>query len=164
MPYHWSRKSDPKTLTLTPHQSLTPRGFVLFMAVTLAFISLPLLSVLGTPILWGLLPFFGLVFWGLWAAIHRNSSDGALRETLRIWQDRVELIREEPKGAPRRWEANPYWVSVHLRSGDMPVENYLTLKGAGREVELGAFLSPEERLSLRDDVQSALADAQRKQS
>ena len=34
--------------------------------------------------------------------------------------------------------------------------HYITLKGKGREVEIGAFLSEEERLSLYDDLNRAL--------
>jgi hypothetical protein len=37
-----------------------------------------------------------------------------------------------------------------------PVPQYLTLRGNGREVELGAFLSEEERVALRDEVHSRL--------
>lgn len=33
-----------------------------------------------------------------------------------------------------------------------PVPQYLTLKGGGREVEIGAFLSPEEREALYPDI------------
>ena len=35
--------------------------------------------------------------------------------------------------------------------------NYVTLKGQGREVEIGAFLSEDERLSLRDELAVAFA-------
>ncbi len=37
-----------------------------------------------------------------------------------------------------------------------PVPNYLTLKGSGHEIELGAFLSPQERITLRQDIETAL--------
>ena len=46
-----------------------------------------------------------------------------------------------------------------LRPG--PVESYLVLVGdheSGREVELGAFLSPEEREALQREVNRAIAD------
>jgi uncharacterized membrane protein len=37
-----------------------------------------------------------------------------------------------------------------------PVPSYLTLRGAGREVELGAFLTQDERVTLERDLRSAL--------
>ncbi len=36
------------------------------------------------------------------------------------------------------------------------MENYLTLTGGGRAVELGAFLMPVERLRLHDDLAEVL--------
>ena len=39
------------------------------------------------------------------------------------------------------------------------IKNYLTLAGKGRHIELGAFLSPGERIELRDKIQNALAKA-----
>lgn len=159
MPYHWTETTTPRSLTLRPHQSMTPAGFVVFMGATLIFIAMPLLAVLGTPVLWGLLPFFALAVWGLWYAISRNQRDAMLTETLTLDHDRMELVRHEPRGAVQRWEANPYWVSVHLHPNTRPVENYLTLRGNDREVELGAFLSPEERVSLHDELTRALDQA-----
>jgi uncharacterized membrane protein len=152
MPYRWADTPEPQQLKLTPHQSMTPEGFVVFMAATFALVLVPLLAVLGSPVLWALLPFFALTIWGLWFAIERNKRDAALTETLTLWPDRIELVRVEPRGATKRWDANPHWVSVHLHRGDKPVEKYLTLRGGGREVELGAFLSPEEREALHGDL------------
>ena len=37
------------------------------------------------------------------------------------------------------------------------VENYLTLSGNGREIELGAFLTPEERISIKEKIDEALS-------
>ena len=39
------------------------------------------------------------------------------------------------------------------------LKNYLTLVGKGRHIELGAFLSPDERIELKDKIQNALAKA-----
>ncbi|MEM9344711.1 MAG: DUF2244 domain-containing protein [Pseudomonadota bacterium] len=161
MPYQWTDKPDARVLELHPHQSMTPVGFVGFMGVTVGLIAVPLLSVVGTPVLWGLLPFFAMVIGGLWLAINRNQRDNCLSETLTIRADEVELVRKEPRRVDQRWTANPYWVSVHLHLGDTPVEKYLTLKGNGREVELGAFLSPDEREALQGDVTDALARTRR---
>ncbi len=143
-------------LSLWPYRSLPRRGFVWFIAVTVALISLPLLAVLGTMLLWGLLPFLAAAVGAMWYFLERSYKDGTLLEELEIWSDRISLRRHEPRGPDRAWEANPYWVSVHLHRSGGPVENYLTLKGGGREVELGAFLTPEERAVLHDQLRDVL--------
>lgn len=156
MPYYWTQpipaltESPPPVahLRLWPHRSLPKRGFVRFFGATAALGALPILTVLGSPILWGLLPFFLLTMGGLWAAIQFSYRTGEVVEDLRLWPDRVELTRSEARRPVRRWEANPHWVRPDLHETGGPVPNYLTLTGAGRTVEIGAFLSEDERLSL----------------
>lgn len=144
-------------LHLWPHRSLPRRGFVGFMGCTAAIGLLPLIGLLGTAVLWGVLPFLALVFSALWYSLERSYRDGQLIEELSLWSDRIELVRHNPRGSRQEWVANPYWVSLHLHSKGGPVPDYLTLKGNGREVELGAFLSPDERQGLHEDLQRALA-------
>lgn len=145
-------------LILWPHQSLQRIGFVGFIACTAVLSSLPLLAVLGTPALWGLLPFMLLALAAIWLALRRNHSDGALTEELAIWPDRMTLVRNGPRGARAEWSANPYWVQTAIHPTQGPVPDYLTLRGGDREVELGAFLSPAERIALRSDLDHALRD------
>jgi uncharacterized membrane protein len=144
-------------LHLWPHRSLPRRGFVLFIGLTCGLIAIPLLALLGSPVLWGLLPFFVLVVAGVWIALQRSYRDGQVLEELSLWSDHMALMRRNPRGPRQHWDANPHWVKLRLRETGGPVENYLTLHGGGREVELGAFLSPEERKSLFDSLQTALA-------
>ena len=144
-------------LSLTPNLSMGNRGFARVIMISAGFLVLPMLGVLGTPILWGLLPFAGLALWGLWYALQRNSHDRrSLREDMRLTREQIEILRTNPRGPEQRWQANPYWVRVKLTEKGGRVENYLTLEGAGRVVELGAFLSPEERAALYDDLSQAL--------
>lgn len=49
-------------------------------------------------------------------------------------------------------------MQVRLTPAGGPVPDYLTLKGRDREVELGAFLTPEERKELAGELRAALAD------
>ena len=142
---------------LWPNRSLPRRGFVWFIGATAALISMPLLPVLGTPVLWGLLPFLVGAVALLWVALERSYRDGRLTERLTLWPDRMRLERTGPRGPAQEWEANPFWVSVHMREEGGPVENYVTLRGAGREVEIGAFLSPAERADLFEDIRRTLA-------
>ena len=149
-------------LSLWPHRSLPRPGFAAFILITFGLILIPLIPLLGTPVLWGLLPFLMGTLALMWFFLERSYADGRLIEELALWTDRMELIRRNPRGAVQSWEANPYWVSVELHEAGGPVENYLTLKGGGREVEIGAFLSPEERLGLRADLEAVLARLRRK--
>lgn len=155
MPYEWlppAPDGPRQELHLWPYRSLPRKGFVTFFAVTFGMVAIPLLSVVGSPILWGLLPFVGVVLWGLWAGLQRSYRDGSTLEMLRLWDDRITLDRQNPRGPDQSWEANPHWVRVMHYPTDGPVEHYLTLKGGPREVEIGAFLSVAERQALHDDL------------
>jgi uncharacterized membrane protein len=157
MSYRWTTTPEQTTLHLWPHQSLTARGFAIFIGTTAAMLALPLLALLGSPVTWVLMVFFLAAIGGVWWAIMANRAQQSLHEELAIRPDRLRLEHVEPKRAPLEWEANPYWVSVHLHDKGGPVEKYLTLKGSDREVELGAFLSPEEREALHAEITQVLA-------
>lgn len=157
MPYEWLPPRDGEQhLHLWPHRSLSQRGFVGFVGLTAALIALPLLAHLGSPVLWALLPFLAGTIWGIWFALRKNGRDRDIVEDLSLTPDRITLVRHGPKGQRQDWEANPYWLRVTLHETGGPVPNYLTLKGEGREVELGSFLSEEERVALRWELQDQL--------
>lgn len=153
-------RDDPALLDLTiwPNRSLSRRGFAWVLGIVAAGLALPIIPLLGTSLALGLIPFSLAALLALYVALRRSYADGRLTERIRIWHDLVTVERREPRGAVRRWQANPHWVRLSLRD-DGPVERYLTLTGGGREIELGAFLSPEERESLRADLELAFARA-----
>ena len=144
-------------LHLWPHRSLPPTGFVWFIGITVALAALPVLAVLGSPALWAVLPFAALAIAGVWFALKRSYKDGQVLEDLTLTATLVTLTRHGPRGRRQEWQAYPHWVRVVLHPTSGPVPNYLTLQGGPREVELGAFLSEDERLALRTEVQAALA-------
>ncbi|PRY94471.1 putative membrane protein [Hasllibacter halocynthiae] len=159
MPYSWTEAGDrTRTLSLWPHRSLSRRGFALFMGITAALMALPLVVALGTFVFVAVGGFFALAFGGLWLAIGRSWRTGDLVEELRVGPEAIRLDRREPDGARRDWEANPHWVRCRLHPEGGPVENYLTLQGGPREVEIGAFLTPEERAALEGELSAALDD------
>ncbi|MCR9086154.1 MAG: DUF2244 domain-containing protein [Rhodobacteraceae bacterium] len=135
-------------LHLWPHRSLPKRGFVWFIAATFVAILLPLIAVLGTPVMWGLLPFMLGTVALIWWMLQKSYRDGEILEELSLWSDHATLVRQRRGADPQSWAANPYWVTLQVHQKGGPVDNYLTLKGAGREVELGAFLSSDEREAL----------------
>lgn len=155
MPYELTRDGPSRAhLRAWPHNALEPRGFAMVIGMTAATLALPLIAVLGSPVLWGLLPFAGVALWGLWFALDRNWRDRRILEEMQLGRDRVTLTRTNPRGPAQSWQADPHWLTLKLVPRGGPVENYLVLSGGGREVELGAFLTPEERAQLHE----ALAD------
>jgi len=162
MPYRWTEESTETGqpawhLTLWPHRSLPPEGFAVFVGITFILLLVPLFAVLGSPILWGLLPFAMGTLALTWILLRRNYADAALQEDLSLARDEIALVRHNPRGPDQSWQANPYWVRVELHADGGPVENYITLAGAGRQVEIGAFLSPDERKLLYSDLTHRLA-------
>lgn len=143
-------------LHLWPYRSLPRRGFVFFIGATFALLAIPLIAVVGSPVLWGLLPFVMGALALLWWMLERSYRDGELIEELRLWPDRIELSHHHPRKPAQKWHANPYWVTVHIHPKGGPVQNYVTLKGGGREVQIGAFLSAEERLQLYGELRDTL--------
>lgn len=150
-------REDPPVLALDlwPHRSSSPRATAWVLAMVAFGLALPLLPFLGTGVGWGLLPFLVAALVALYLAIRRNFEDARLVEELRLWPDLMTVERREPRGRVRRWHANPFWVRPRL-SQTARIEQYLTLEGNGREIELGAFLSPPERVALHDEICRAL--------
>ena len=69
------------------------------------------------------------------------------------------MVHKEKNKEKKTWEGNPYWTRVDVDIHNAKLKNYLTLAGKGKYIELGAFLSPDERIELRDKIQNALAKA-----
>ncbi|MEP2716868.1 DUF2244 domain-containing protein [Pseudophaeobacter sp.] len=162
MPYSWitppaaSEAETASEMHLWPHQSLPPQGYARFIGVTALLITLPLLPFAGSPVFWGLLPFLLLALFGLKYALDRNRRDAQVIEVLTLNATEARLERRNANGTQQSWQCNRYWVKVELHPMDGPVPNYVTLRGSGREVEIGAFLSEDERKALYDELQKAI--------
>ncbi len=128
---------------------------VAFVLATFAFILIPAIPLLGSPILWGLLPFLLLAVWGIYHALQRNYKARQIVEVLTLGPEEAQLVRTDPKGQTQKWDCNRYWTTITKYEKDGPVPHYVTLKGMGREVEIGAFLSEDERIELYDELQRA---------
>lgn len=180
MPYEWDHPiteaprhdtpghdqgGDPiAVLHLWPFRSLPKRGFAFAIGFAYMMMMIPVAGFLGTVALWWLF-FPGLIaILGLWWFLGKSYRDAEILEELTIWPDHMRLTRTGPRRAFAEWEANPHWVTVqrHPQSGNL--KNYITLKGNGREVEIGAFLSEKERPRLYDDLGRALTLAKSRRS
>lgn len=158
MPYEWkSAPSAPsQEMRLWPHQSLPARGFAAVVLATFTMIMIPTMTLLGTSLLWGMLPFVMMAVAGIYIALQSNHKSRQIEETLTIDPEIACLTHTTPKGEVKEWRCNRYWTQVLKYESDGPVPHYVTLRGEGREVEIGSFLSEEERVDLYDDLQRTL--------
>jgi uncharacterized membrane protein len=158
MPYEWTSPphSTPQTLRLWPHNSLPARGMAAFVLTTFTLITIPALALLGSPILWGMLPFTLAAVWGMFWALQRNHKARQIEEKLVLDETTTHLTHTDNKGRLQEWVCERYWTQVTKYEDEGPVPHYITLRGKGREVEIGSFLSEEERIALYDDLQRAL--------
>jgi len=155
MTYRWI---TPDRMELRPHRSLPYRGFAVVILGFFALVSVPLSARVGTAVLWGLLPFAMAALAALWWALRRSYRDGEILEVLEIAGNDLILTRTDPDGRRRSWSCNTHWVRVTDYEHGGPVPHYITPNGNGREVEIGAFLSEDERPELYRDLRRRLAE------
>ncbi len=148
------------SITLWPHRSLQKGGFRWLMGLSAAAMSLPIVALAsapaGGPIALALAPYAVLALGALWLFMRLSYRSGRLTEQVRLWPDAIAVERREPQGTIRRWDANPYWVDIQTET-TRDIQHYLTLRGSGRRIELGTFLTPEERIRLADELRTRIA-------
>lgn len=151
------KRSDPPVwrVRLWPHRSLSPEGFRWIMALTAAGLCLPLVALAPTGASLALAPYAAAAFGMLWLFLKISYFTGRLTEELLLWPDAIAVERREPMGKVKRWAANPYWVDIDT-TNTREIQSYLTLRGGGRRIELGAFLTPEERVELASELRSQI--------
>lgn len=159
----FTRADEPAwRVTLWPHRSLPQDGFRWLMWLTGGAMALPLIALFGLNVGFALAltPYAAGALALLWLFLKLSYRSGRVTEEVRLWPDAIAVERREPRGDVRRWSANPYWVDVEL-TDTKRVERYLTLRGAGRTIELGAFLTPDERVELAEELRTRIAGLRR---
>ncbi len=159
MPYQWNQTSGSELeLRLWPHNSLPPRWAVRVVLSVFLFGLIPLMAVLGSALLWGLLPFLLLTVLGLWLALQSNYRSRSVFEVFTLTGTQARLVHHHPGRGQQEWTCNRFWARPAMHKQGGPVPNYVTLTGDGREVEIGAFLTEEERIALFDDLTKKLRE------
>ena len=157
----WGDSSDVPLLKIriAPNRSLDSYGTKVVFAVVGCGFLLPIIPFIGSPIGTTLTIFSGLTFYLFLTLLQKNFQQGSTFEEILISKNKIVVVHQEKNKEQMTWECNPYWTKVHLHINNPKLKNYLTLAGKGKHIELGAFLSPDERLELRDKIQNALAKA-----
>jgi uncharacterized membrane protein len=147
---------------LRPHRSLGPRGFLILMicVCTLSFVGGMYFMIIGA---WPIFGFMGLDVLGVYIAFRASYRSGRLFEAVQLSQSALSVQRVHPSGRIQTWLFEPYWVQVHM---DDPPEHgsRLTLRSHGKDLTIGSFLTPEERLDVAKAIREALQAQQTPQA
>ncbi len=96
-------------------------------------------------------PLFALLHSGLLAwALRELWRSGEREEAIRVGPAVVEVIPS--RQSPPAFRAHPHWVRLRLERDDR-----VMLDCSGRQVEIGSFLGPAERLQLAETLRGLLA-------
>ena len=68
-------------------------------------------------------------------------------ETIRLTDGFLTVLRVSPSGPRRRTRFQPYWLQIQMDDPPQP-DSALVLRSHGRELEIGKFLTPAEKLDL----------------
>lgn len=142
---------------LTPHRSLSPRGFLILMSAigVVSFAAGFAFFLMGA---WPVVGFFGLDVVLIYWAFRLNYRAARLYETVDLTEHALTVTRVLPSGRARSWTFNPYWVRLEVL--DAPGRTgQLTLTSHGKRLVFGAFLSPAEKKDFAAALSGALRGA-----
>jgi uncharacterized membrane protein len=154
--------ADPKIFSavITPHRSLTPRGFLILMLCLggLSFVSGMAFVLMGA---WPVFGFFGLDVLLVYLAFRANFRAARAYEEVTVTASELTVRKVNPRGVMREWTLNPLWVRleriVHQEFG---IER-LFLVSRGRRLTIANALGPDEKASFAQALSNALGEAKR---
>jgi uncharacterized membrane protein len=156
-----STKTQAKPLfaaTLTPHRSLTPVGKRVVIGLVIALALLPgvVFYFAGA---WPVVGFMGLDVVAIAVALTLSMRSGRAYEVLTLWPTSLELKRVDARGDTDILTYVPAAVRFLVDRDYNERVTALWLKTDDKKVPLGAFLSPDEKLSLSKVFGTALRKA-----
>jgi uncharacterized membrane protein len=145
---------------LTPHRSLGPTGFLLFMLVLggISFVTGIVFLLAGA---WPVFGFFGLDVLLVYWAFRLNYRSARAYEQVTVTPSELKVRQVSHHGRVNEWTLNPVWVRldrvVHAEFG---IER-LFLVSHGRRLPIAGFLGPQEKESFALALSAALGEAKR---
>jgi uncharacterized membrane protein len=145
---------------ITPHRSLGPTGFLIFMLCLggLSFISGVSFVLMGA---WPVCGFFGLDVLLVYIAFRANYRTGRAYEEVTVTSGELTVRKVSHRGAVREFTLNPLWVRLdRIVHEEFGIER-LFLVSHDRRLPIAAFLGPDEKASFARALTNALGEARR---
>jgi uncharacterized membrane protein len=145
---------------ITPHRSLGPRGFLIFMLCLggLSFISGMAFVLMGA---WPVCGFFGLDVLLVYLAFRANFRSARAYEEVIVTASELTVRKVSHRGGVREFTVNPLWVKLdRIVHEEFGIER-LFLVSHGRRLPIAGFLGPYEKASFASALSNALGEARR---
>lgn len=142
-------------LELRPNRSGSLRGIHMIIGFLL-FVFIPtgvIFSIIGA---WPVFGFMGAELLLLYVALRINQRATKARERLVLTENLFTVERTDPRGHQQSWQFQPQWLRVDFKKTSDFVA-HLSLSSKGERLNLGLFLSPEEKSDVAQHLRSALS-------
>ena len=145
---------------ITPHRSLSPRGFLILMLClgAVSFVSGVVFVSMGA---WPVCGFFGLDVLLVYVAFRANFRAARAYEEVTITASELTVRKVSQRGGVREWTLNPLWVRLErIVHEEFGIER-LFLVSQGRRLSIAGCLGAHEKKSLAKALSAALGEAKR---
>jgi uncharacterized membrane protein len=154
--------ADPKIFSavITPHRSLSPRGFLILMLClgAVSFVSGVVFVSMGA---WPVCGFFGLDVLLVYVAFRANFRAARAYEEVTVTASELTVRKVSHRGGVREWTLNPLWVRLErIVHEEFGIER-LFLVSQGRRLSIAGFLGAHEKKSFAKALSEALGEAKR---
>jgi len=145
---------------LTPHRSLGPLGFLIFMLVLggISFTAGIFFLMVGA---WPVFSFFGLDVLLVYWAFRVNYRTARAYEVVTVTPTELTVRKVTHHGRVREWTLNPLWVRLDRDEDEEFGIERLFLVSHGRRLPIASFLGASEKESFALALTGALAEARR---
>ena len=144
--------------TLTPHRSLTRRGYRYVIALACVMASIPgivFFSMGG----WPIVGFLGLDVLAIGWALAASMKSGKQYEVVTLWPDELEVKQVAASGKAEITRFNPFFVKLVIDRDFNERTTALHLRSRETDLTIGAFMNPDDKASFAKVFGTALKKA-----
>lgn len=144
--------------TLTPHRSLTRRGYRYVVALVCIMATVPgiIFFSLGA---WPIVGFLGLDVLAIGWALAASMQSGKQCEEITLWADELEVKQVTSGGKAEISRFNPFFVKLVIDRDFNERITGLHLRAREEDLVIGAFLNPDDKTSFARVFGTALKKA-----
>lgn len=144
--------------TLTPHRSLTRRGYRYVIALACVMASIPGIVFFSMGA-WPIVGFLGLDVLAIGWALAASMKSGKQYEVVTLWPDELEVKQVAASGKAEITRFNPFFVKLVIDRDFNERTTAVHLRSRETDLTIGAFMNPDDKASFAKVFGTALKKA-----